>query len=292
MLLDGADDKEPVDIAPADDKEPAAPEIPPPPEPDKPVALAGPPKSRRQRIDEEYTTTVKDLKGGMEELRRSLAERDQRLGELTGHMAALSQRAYQPQPQYQAPQPQLPDPEEMERKALERLDARDMAGYHRFLGEANTARTLRTLAPVLAQRQQQQYAPPQEQVPPGLMPFYAAYPDVASHPNQMRLLAAENERLEAMGVARGPERVKQIFENIRATLSAGRPAGSPAFSQSSAAALSGVPTTRPVNGGSGGGGPRVDLTQEERVIAKRAGMSDAKMAELVMKNDPGRVIRG
>jgi hypothetical protein len=129
-------------------------------------------------------------------------------------------------------------------------------------------------------------------MPPALMPYFAAYPEVASHPRSMELLASENVRLEALGVPRGSDRVKMIFDNIKSALTAGRSSGAPAFSQSSAAALSGVPTPRPANGGGAGGGPRVDLTQEERVIAKRAGMSDAKMAELVMKNDPARVIRG
>ncbi len=294
MLLDGESPEDKIAEAAADPVEPERQELPPPPEPDKPVAL--PERQRRtSRRDEAQQAALAEVTSRLEKMNESMAARDRQIGELTGHISALSQRPqYQPQQQYQPPPPQLPDPEELERKALERLDARDMTGYQRLSREAGVAATLRSLQPILARQQQQQAPQPQqEQVPPGLMPFFAAYPDVASHPKMMTLLAAENVRLEGHGFPAGPERVRKIFENVRADLTAGKKPGQQGFSAQSAQVLSGVPTQRPANGGQARDGqPRVDLTSEERIMAKRAGFSEAEIAETIAQAHPERILRG
>lgn len=273
--------------------DPPADELPPEPEPPKSVSVA--PKPRRAKIEEEYAKKLEEVSNNLLRMQEGLSARDRQIGELTGHIAALSQRpAYAP-PQYQpAPQPQIPDPQELRRKALERLDAKDMDGYHRHLEEAHTAATLRQLQPILAQRMQQ--AVPQQQadqMPPALMPYFAAYPDVAAHPKAMQLLASKNVELDARGVPAGPERVKQIFEEVRGILGAGRPTGqAQAYSSQAASVLSGVPTARPSNGSAQRGGePRVELTAEERFIAKKTGMDEGKYAQLVAKNHPERILR-
>lgn len=300
-LLDGPDNSGPSDEAAraaitADREgaapEPAADDLPPAPEPPKSVSVA--PKPRRAKIEEEYAKKLDDLATKLQRSEEAQAARDRQIGELTGHIAALSQRpAYAPTPQYApAPQPQVPDPAELRRKALERLDAKDMDGYHALLEQAHTAATFRQLQPLLAQRVQQQ-APQQEQMPPALMPYFAAYPDVAAHPKAMQLLAAKNVELDSRGFPAGPERVKQIFEEVRAIVGGGRQAGqAPAYSAQAAGVLAGVPTARPSNGSAPRGGePRVELTAEERFIAKRTGMDEAKYAQIVAKHHPERILR-
>jgi len=275
----------------ADDKEPAEEAAPPAPEPPKPVVLEKP-KSRRERIEEKYDTRLKEVSDTVSRLNEGLAARDRQIGELTGHLQALAQRpAYQPQPQYQAPAPQLPDPEELERRAQEAIDRKDFSGYQRLTREASVAATMRALQPILS-RQQQVQAPAQDQVPPALMPYFAAYPEVASHPAAMQLLAAKNVELEARGFRAGPERVRQIFEDVRATLKGGQAPGAAAYSRSNAAVLAGTPTSRPAGGSSAPEGkPRVELTQEERYFAKKAGFSELEIASEIAKSHPDRVLR-
>jgi hypothetical protein len=275
-----------------DDKEPAEEAAPPAPEPPKPVVLEKP-KSRRDRIEEQYNTRLKEVSDNVAKLSEGISARDRQIGELTGHIQALSLRpAYQPPPQYQQPQQQLPDPEELERKAQEAIDRKDFTGYQRLTRAAAVADTLRAMQPILA-RQQQMQAPQQDQVPPALMPYFAAYPEVASHPAAMQLLAAKNVELEARGFRAGPERVRQIFEDVRATLKGGQaPAGAPAYSSHSAAVLAGTPTSRPAGGASSAEGKaRVELTQEERYFAKKAGFSELEIASEIAKSHPDRVLR-
>ncbi len=275
----------------ADDKEPTEEAAPPAPEPPKPVVLEKP-KSRRDRIEEKYDTRLKEVSDTVSRLNEGLAARDRQIGELTGHLQALAQRpAYQPQPQYQPPAPQLPDPEEIERRAEEAIDRKDFSGYQRLTREASVAATMRALQPILA-RQQHVQAPQQDQVPPALMPYFAAYPDVASHPAAMQLLAAKNVELEARGFRAGPERVRQIFEDVRATLKGSQAPGAAAYSRSNAAVLAGTPTSRPAGGSSAPEGkPRVELTQEERYFAKKAGFSELEIASEIAKSHPDRVLR-
>ena len=275
----------------ADDKDPTEEAAPPAPEPPKPVVLEKP-KSRRDRIEEKYDTRLKEVSDTVSRLNEGLAARDRQIGELTGHLQALAQRpAYQPQPQYQPPAPQLPDPEEIERRAQEAIDRKDFSGYQRLTREAAVAATMRAMQPILA-RQQQVQAPQQDQVPPALMPYFAAYPEVASHPAAMQLLAAKNVELEARGFRAGPERVRQIFEDVRATLKGGQAPGAAAYSRSNAAVLAGTPTSRPAGGASGPEGkPRVELTQEERYFAKKAGFSELEIASEIAKSHPDRVLR-
>jgi len=275
----------------ADDKEPPDRELPPAPEPPKAVALEKP-RSRRERAEEVVNGKLKELSDNVARMSEGISQRDRQIGELTGHLQALAQRqAYVPQQQYQPPPPQLPDPDELERKAQEAIDRKDFTGYQRLTREASVAATLRAIQPVLAQRQQVQ-APPQDQIPPALMPYFAAYPEVASHPAAMQLLAAKNVELEARGFRAGPERVRQIFEDVRATLKGGQAPGAAAFSQSSAGVLAGTPTSRPAGGSAAAEGkPRVELTQEERYFAKKAGFSEHDIATEIAKSHPERVLR-
>lgn len=299
-LLDStADNSGPDDASAAatitagrEEAEPATDALPPEPEPPKSVSVA--PKPRRAKIEEEYAKKLEEVSNNLLRMQEGLSARDRQIGELTGHIAALSQRpAYVPQQYQPAPQPQIPDPEELEKRANERLDARDYAGYTRLTREAATAATLRQLQPLLAQRMQQAAPQQSDQMPPALMPYFAAYPDVAAHPKAMQLLASKNVELDARGVPAGPERVKQIFEEVRGILGAGRPTGqAPAYSQQAAAVLSGVPTARPSNGSAPRNGePRVELTAEERFIAKKTGMDEGKYAQIVAKHHPERILR-
>jgi len=251
------------------------------------------PKSRRERIEEKYDTRLKEVSDTVSRLNEGLAARDRQIGELTGHLQALAQRpAYQPQ--YQAPPQQLPDPEEFERRAQEAIDRKDFTGYQRLTREASVAATLRALQPVFAaQRQQMQPQQDPDAIPPQLMPYFAAYPEVAVHPDHKNLLAAKNMELHARGIPPGPGRMKLVFDEVRAIVKGGQATGAPAsYSRSNAAVLAGTPTSRPAGGSSAPEGkPRVELTQEERYFAKKAGFSELEIASEIAKSHPDRVLR-
>lgn len=306
MLLDGqtdGDNSDSADLAPLRDAagdvdakaEPAEPAVPPAPEPNKPVSLETP-KSRRAQAEEKRNADYKALADSVKEMRDGLTQRDRQIGELTGHLSALAQQRQAPQPQYLAPPPQLPDPDALLEQANARLDARDMTGYHRLLMQANQAATMRAMAPVLQRvSQYQQPAPQQQQVPAELMAYFAAYPDVATHPKRDILLQAKNAELDARDFPAGPGRVRAVFEEVQATIKAmgGQNRQAPGFDRGSAAALSGTPTARPSSGGSTGKGePRVDLTPEERFYWKKAGFSDeSELAQNIAKSRPDRIVR-
>ncbi len=276
----------------ADDKDPPEQELP-APETTKPVTLEKP-KSRRERAEDVVNGKLKELSETVGKLSEGISARDRQIGELTGHLQALAQRpAYQPPQQYAPPPPQLPDPEELERKAQEAIDRKDFSSYQRLTREASVAATLRALQPGLSQLAQRAQAPAQhEGVHPGLMPYFAAYPEVATHPEHQALLAAKNIQLGARGVPIGPGRLKMIFDEVQADLRGTRQPGAPAYSQSSAAVLSGTPTSRPAGGSSAHEGkPRVELTQEERYFAKKAGFSEHDIATEIAKSHPERILR-
>src|SRR6478735_3795286 len=286
-----------ADGAPAADKEPDGPAVPPAPEPGKSVSVEAP-KSRRQRAEEERKAELTRMSETIKELRERDSVRDRQLGELTGHLSALAQQraAAPPVQAYQPPPPQIPDPRDLRRQALKALDARDMDQYHELLEQANTAATMRAIAPALQRVAQQPQAPVQQQVPAELMAYFAAYPDVATHPSRDKLLMAKNAELEALGYPEGPGRVKAVFDHVQATVKAGKGAQrqAPGFDPSSAAALSGTPTARPAGGssGPGKGEPRVELNAEERRMWKAAGFTDeTELARYVAQSNPGRVLR-
>lgn len=300
MLLDGKTQDDATDKTDADAereiREGAAapePEIPPAPEPGKPVSIAAP-LSRRARAEEERKAELKALTEGLSSMKDVLAQRDRQMGELMGHVQALSQRPqYAPPPPHQQPAaPQMPDPQELSKRAKERLDAKDFDGYHELTLQAARAATMREIAPYL---QQQRQAPVQQQetISPQLMMYFSAYPDVAAHPNAVQLLAAKNVEMDAHGVPKSPERVRMIFDAVKADIMARRPTAAPQFSQQSAAVLSGVPTARPTNGSGQkqGGEPRVDLTAEERFWAKKAGIPEERIARNIAQSHPERVTR-
>jgi len=277
----------------AEDKEPPDQELPPAPEPPKAVALEKP-RSRRERAEEVVNGKLKELSENVARMSEGISQRDRQIGELTGHLQALAQRqAFVPQQQYQPPPPQLPDPDELERKALERLDAKDMTGFMKLSRQAGVAESLRALQPVFAaQRQQMMPQPDPDAIPHALMPYFAAYPEIAVHPDHKNLLAAKNMELHARGIPPGPGRMKLVFDEVRAIVKGGQAPGAAAFSQSSAGVLAGTPTSRPAGGSSAAEGkPRVELTQEERYFAKKAGFSEHDIATEIAKSHPERVLR-
>lgn len=265
------------------------------PEPNKPVALTEK-KSRRAQAEEDRKTELRTLSDSVKEMRDGLSARDRQIGELTGHLAALAQQRQAAPMQPPATAPPMPDPDELLAKATAALDVRDMTGYHRLLLQAGQAANMRQMAPVLAEVQRYRaQAPAAPQVPPALMQYFAAYPQVATHPQAMQLLMAKNAELTARGWRDGPEKVKAIFDEVQGivTTTNGQHAPRPGFDRGSAAALSGTPTARSASGGSGGKGePRVDLTPEERFYWKKAGFTDeSELAQNIAKSRPDRIIR-
>ncbi len=265
--------------------------VPPVPEPTKPVSIAAP-LSRRAQAEQERRAELKAMADSVRELREGLSHRDRQIAEMGGHLSALAQQRQMPQQQYAPPPPQLPDPDALMEKANQALDGKDMTAYHRYLMQANQAATMRQMAPVLQQLHQQRQAPQAQQIPAELMAHFAAYPEVATHPHRMELLQAKNMELTARGWQDGPQKLKAIFDEARAVITAGQQQARPGFDQRSAAALAGTPTARPTGGSGGKSEPKVELTPEERMYWKKAGFTDeTELAQNIARARPDRVVR-
>lgn len=265
------------------------PQAEPAPDPGVPVAL--PPKGRRASA----AANVAELKALFEEQEKKRAERDEQrdreLAEYRNQVMALSQRPVVVQaPQPQQREPQGPSLDDLDRQAKEALDRGDFGGYQRFTRQAAAIEAEQRLAP----RFQQQQAPQQDFIPPDVQILFHSYPEVGRHPHYKALLGAESMRIQA--TARGPidqmTVLRQAFANVDAQLKGERKANgnghSNGFSQSTAAALTGVPTARSQasNGESTDG--QVVLSREEAETARKYGMSKEKYAAHMAELYPGR----
>lgn len=256
------------------------------------VSLA-PKLSRRAQAAEETKRTLETLTSKLDSLTSSLSERDQQLAQLRGYMEAQAQ-----QPRYVAPpqqQSQLPDPDVLMREAKTALDNRDFDAYHAKTAAAIEARTLRTLAPAFQELQQR--AQPANQMPPEMAAMFAAHPDVAMHPRSIELLQAKNLELHARGVPPGPERLRMVFSEVNGLVKSGKQGngGGAQYSQASAAALAGVPTSTRSAGTGTTEGPGITLTAAELEVAKKLEksgvMSRADYAKGLAEADPSRISR-
>ncbi len=278
------EDKAPEEAAPAEQ----APEG-----PGATVSLA-PKLSRRAQAAEDTRKALEELKSSVATLSTSLSERDQQLAQMRGFMEAQAQ-----QPRYVAPPPQQQpglDPDHLMREARQALDNKDFETYHAKTAEAIRVRTLRDIAPAFQELQQRAYQQQPTQMPPELAAMFAAHPDVAMHPRNIELLQAKNMELGARGVPPGPERLRMVFSEVNGLVKAGKGNGAGAqFSQSSASALSGMPSTRSGVAATGNDGPGITLTAAELEVAKKLEksgvMSRADYAKGIAEQDPSRISR-
>jgi hypothetical protein len=278
------EDKAPEEAAPAEQV---------PEGPGATVSLA-PKLSRRAQAAEETRKALEELKSSVATLSSSLSERDQQLAHMRGLMEAQAQR-----PQYVAPPPQqqvTASPEELQEQAQAALDNREYGKYQKLLIAAAKADTLRSLAPAFQELQQRAQQAQPTQMPPELAAMFAAHPDVAMHPRNIELLQAKNMELGARGVPPGPERLRMVFSEVNGLVKAGKGNGAGAqYSQSSASALSGMPSTRSGVAATGNDGPGITLTAAELEVAKKLEksgvMSRADYAKGIAEQDPSRISR-
>lgn len=269
----------------------AAPPIETPPAPEGPgeVVPITPKLSRRAQAQQEMNQRLEGLAKNVEALTGSLSQRDQELGRLRGLMEYQAQ-----QPRYAPPQQQQGlDPDSLMKEAKKALDDKDFDTYHAKTAEAIQLRTLRTLAPVFQELQQRQI--PQGTMPPEMIPYFSAHPELARHPQHILLLQAKNTELEARGVPAGPQRLQMVFAEAEAVAKSTRKGNGPQYSQQSAAALSGTPTSRGNGGANPTGTAGVTLTASEMEVAKKLEkqglMSRADYAKGIAEQDPSRLNR-
>ncbi len=283
----GDDADLPEDGAPAAAEGEGATEAPVDAGPPQVVSLK-PAESRRARAARELNERIEGLTRNVESLSSGISQRDQQLAQMRGFMEA---QAMQPRYQPAQPQQQAPDYTDLTKRAKQALDEKKFDEYHELTIAAAEAKTLARLAPALQELSQRQQ--PANQMPPELGAMFAAYPDVAMNPNHVDFLMAKNMELNARRIPPGPERLRMVFAEVSADLKGSKKNGAGAqYSQGSAAALSGVPTSRSAGAG-GGDGPGITLTQVEAEVASRLErqgvMTKAQYAKGLADADPSRV---
>lgn len=283
----GDDADLPEDGAPAAAEGEGATETPAAEGPQQVVSLK-PAESRRARAARELNERIEGLTKNVEALTSGISQRDQQLAQMRGFMEAQAM-----QPRYQAPPQQAPmaNPAELVQRARKALVAGDHDTYHELTLEAAEIRSLQRMAPALQELQQR--AQPANQMPPEMAAMFAAYPDVAMHPRHVDYLQAKNLELNARGVPPGPDRLRMIFAEVDSSIKGSKRSGGGAqFSPGSAAALSGVPTSRSAAGGASDG-PGITLTAVEAEVAarleKQGVMTKAQYAKGLADADPSRV---
>jgi hypothetical protein len=254
------------------------------------VSLA-PKLSRRAQAAEEQKQVLAALTSKIDTLASGISQRDQELAHMRGMMEAQAQ-----QPRYVAPPQQHqagPDPETLIKEGKAALIAGDHDTYLAKTMQATRLQTIREIAPAFQELQQRAQQP--NQMPPEMAAMFAAHPDVAMAPNSIELLQAKNMELNARRVPPGPERLRMVFSEVDAIVKAGKKGGGAQYSQASAAALSGVPTSSRSGGGGSTEGPGVALTAAELAVAikleKSGVMSRADYAKGIAEQDPSRISR-
>ena len=262
-----------------DQSRPAEEEAAPAEEP-APVEVPIPRKGRRAEAENKIKEFETRLQQTEERYSRELADVRLRAERL---QAELAMRPVHVVPQPMQPQHQAsaePDPDELFRQADKALDNRDYA-EHKRLERMATAIMIRREATARMPPQQPQQQ--QHQMDPQLIALMAQYPEVASHPNGLRMAIIKDAELDAQGTPASPARVRAAFAAAHAMIvQGGKQNGQsrPAYDQSAAGALGGAPTSRGANSGggvrAGSNGPvlmiNADQERSLRSIAKKAGM--------------------
>jgi hypothetical protein len=245
-----------------------------------PVEVPLPPKGGRRAAAE---NKLKEFETRLQEAEtrhaRELAEVSSRAERFQAELAMRPVHMVQP-PAQQRQEPAEVDPDDLFRKADEALDRHDYNEWKRL--ERQATRLIATQA-AKAHIPQQQYQAPQQQMDPQLIALMAQYPELASHPNGLRLAVIKDAELDAQGTPASPARVRAAFAAAHSQIiQGGKPNGQsrPAYDQSAAGALGGAPTSRGANAGggvrAGSNGPvlmiNADQERSLRSIAKKAGM--------------------
>lgn len=248
-----------------------------------PVEVPIPRKGRRGEAKSKLEEFETRLTQAEERHRSELAEVRSRAERLQAELAMRPVHMVQPQVQQQHQAPAEPDPEDLFRRSKKALDERDWDEHKRLEREAYSAVARREARAAYQQYVPQQQGQPQQQMDPQLIALMAQYPDLAAHPNGLRLAVIKDAELDAQGTPASPARVRAAFAAAHAQLvQGGKQNGQsrPAYDQSAAGALGSAPTSRGANAGggirAGGNGPvlmiNADQERSLRSIAKKAGM--------------------
>lgn len=245
--------------------------------------------SRRQRAHLELQETFKkSLSEATETFQSQLRERDNQIAQMLGRLEAI--QSSRPAP-VEPERPKITDDqiEEVERAADEALAKNDYTSYRK-----HQRKLTRLIADQAAEekfsRVPAQSEPQPGGIPPALLGFAVAHPDVIQKDPNLNWVRLKDQELEMMGWKPGPERVKKAFEMASQVLSGSAKSSGTGFSTSTAPILSGVPT----NTGRAGGGsraPGVILTDHEKFVAKKAGMTLEEYARNLAATHPDRVVK-
>lgn len=249
---------------------------------------------RRQRArerDERLQASIDSMREAQEqrdrEHREELAAVRRENAERFARMEGYAMRQQQEPAQRRE---EAPDPDKLEAEAIAALDRKDFATYQRKMREAAKADVMRDLAPRFSQQQAQPQGP---QIHPLMAAMAAQYTDVTNDAEALAVASAHDNTLAAQGVPNGPDRWKRGFERARAyvkTVGGKQQNGGPTFQQRNRDVVAGVPTgTSGGSSRSGGEGPGVILSPEERATARRFKMSEQDYATELAAMHPERV---
>lgn len=243
--------------------------------------------SRRERAKQDSDAILTELKTIREshnrtadEMRSALAARDAEIARLRGGYEALQPIVQQRHNEAN----RAPDASQLRKEAQEAIDRGDFTTYQQKFAESVKADIVATLP---RQEQQQHYAPPP--LDPRLQVIMGQHAEVVTHPQGLKLAMIEDQKLgQVYGIPDGPDRWSRAFQIAKAQLGATAPTNG--YSQQSAGALAGVPTT---NGGGRGQSrdPGVELTEHEKGVARAADMSYAEYAKFLAEASPNRVVK-
>ena len=213
-----------------------------------------------------------------EELRSSLAAKDQELARLRGSYEAL-----QPIVQRQQQMPAAPTPDEIEKEAIKALDANDFQTYHRKTAEAIRMRTVAELQGMIPQ--------PPPQMHPAVTALVAQHPAVAAAGKQgLDLAAAYDNVLAANGSPDSTDRWRRAFEMAQNDLAKKSPsAASFNGSQTQRDSLAGIPTGRPSSGAAAERAPGITLNEWDMRWMRAADMTKDEYVRYLADHQQHRI---
>ena len=227
-----------------------------------------------------------------EELSRVRGEFGNQISQLNGSVQTMQQMLQQREQAAQQQKPAEEDTDTIRQQARKALDEGNFDLYSKMERQAAVIEARKA-----AREEYQRLAPQQPQgMPPQIMALMAHHRHVAlAGPVGMQWVEHKARELELSGEQPGPALVQKAFAAAEKILEAKANATSGVnpqqFSQASASVLSSVPTSRGPAGTTGQGSGKVRLTELEKEVAKKCGMSVAEYERHLAMTHPERVDR-
>jgi len=240
------------------------------------------PKSRRQAateavIDERLKTFRDDLSKQLDAQRQIAEELRSQNARLMGQFEAMQRM---PPPAQPAPAAPGPEPERLYMEAQDALEKNDIRLYHTKLREASELIAERRAdEKIKAIRQEMEQRSPAP-MPPEVQFLLSQHRNVALNGARgIEAVKLADDMLAFRGVPKSPARLNQAFEEAERMLSSqqAKPQASQQYGQEAAAALAGVPTSRP-SASSSRQEEGVTLSPLELETARNAGMTKEQYA--------------